>query len=160
MKGTQTDAATSRLAQAKHAIPQTVAELARPHSVHVDPGFPILKTLELMNQTGIRRLPVVVDGRAIGVVAARDILRHVPAPSQDGLDSNAVAEFKALTAVEVMSAPVLSVREDEPLQRAIQQMLDHNVCSILVSSPQGEFTGTLTLSDVSRAFLVLVRMLG
>lgn len=45
--------------------------------VSVGPDTEVVDAFELMNTNGIRRLPVVEDGRLVGIVTERDLLRWV-----------------------------------------------------------------------------------
>jgi CBS domain-containing protein len=58
--------------------------LARPVSVamsapvvSIGPQTEVVEAFELMNANGIRRLPVLEDGRLAGIVTERDLLRWV-----------------------------------------------------------------------------------
>ncbi len=48
----------------------------------------------------------------------------------------------------VMSAPVLSVRRDSPLQDAVQLMSEHHISGLPVLGEQGELVGELTEQDL------------
>ena len=43
--------------------------------INVDPRTPTEKVAEIMNDRNIRRLPVVENGKIVGVVTSKDILR-------------------------------------------------------------------------------------
>lgn len=46
-------------------------------AVATEPGTQIVEAFELMTSKGIRRLPVVEDGKLVGIVTERDLLRWV-----------------------------------------------------------------------------------
>jgi CBS domain-containing protein len=48
----------------------------------------------------------------------------------------------------VMSAPVLSVRRDSPLQEAVQLMSEHHISGLPVLGEAGELVGELTEQDL------------
>jgi len=60
------DPATTRLGEVMTANPDTVKS-----------SDAVLHALDLMNQRGYRHLPVVDDGRLIGLVSIRDLYRSV-----------------------------------------------------------------------------------
>jgi CBS domain-containing protein len=55
------------------AAPETVA----PHDI-------LAAALAKMDTGGYRHLPVVADGKPVGVISVRDVLRHLTTPSREG----------------------------------------------------------------------------
>ena len=48
------------------------------HRVHtIGPQDPLSEALERMKQHNVGRLPVVDDGRLVGIISRRDLLRHL-----------------------------------------------------------------------------------
>lgn len=56
-----------------------------------------------------------------------------------------------MKAADVMSHPVVTVREDDTLERAARIMLERNVGSVLVVDEDGRLVGILTQSDFTGA---------
>jgi CBS domain-containing protein len=54
-----------------------VGDLMSAPLVTIPPAAEVVEAFELMTREGIRRLPVVEDGRLVGIVAERDLLRWV-----------------------------------------------------------------------------------
>jgi acetoin utilization protein AcuB len=65
----------------------------------VTPDTPVLEAINLLRQKKFRRLPVVKDGKLLGLVTDKDLLSK-------------------LTVEEVMAKPVVTVGADEPLEKA------------------------------------------
>jgi CBS domain-containing protein len=59
----------------------------------VTPGIEIWRTFELMLKLGVRRLPVVEDGKLIGLVTEKDLTRWV---LRSFYEPNIPAEIKSL----------------------------------------------------------------
>lgn len=55
----------------------TVGELATKHLVTVDVDTGLLELSELMNEHGVRRLPVMDDGELVGIVSQDDLIVHL-----------------------------------------------------------------------------------
>jgi CBS domain-containing protein len=87
---------------------------------------------------------VVVDntekqGVPVGIVTDRDIVIETIA-----LDVDA----KVFTAGDLMSAPVVTVREDEGLVETLQRMRNYKVRRMPVVTPSGTLFGIVTVDDI------------
>lgn len=61
-----------------------VAEFMTRSPETVAPTDPLVSALGKMDAGGYRHLPVVADGKPVGVVSVRDVLRHLTALCPDG----------------------------------------------------------------------------
>jgi CBS domain-containing protein len=64
------------IAEGKSPASTTVGEIASGEIVTVDPEQELEEALELMSKHQVRRLPVVENGRLIGVLAQADVARE------------------------------------------------------------------------------------
>src|SRR5262249_40581030 len=55
---------------------EPVANFMTPNPVSIDRHEPIAQALQKMDLGGLRHLPVLGDGRVVGVISVRDILRY------------------------------------------------------------------------------------
>jgi CBS domain-containing protein len=113
-----------------------------------------------MLEYGISGMPVVQDGRVIGVVSETDVLyKERTIPHRDGLvDSIAHyaedpprAKVEAQTAREAMTAPAVTVAPERSVADAAALMLDVGIDRLPVISG-GLLAGILTRADIVRAF--------
>ncbi len=58
-----------------HSSEARVREWMTPDPITARPETPVADAAEIMLEKGFRHLPVVEDGRAVGIVSVRDILR-------------------------------------------------------------------------------------
>ncbi len=58
------------------ALRRTVSEVMTAPAVTVEPGDSVLGALSLMTRRRIRHLPVVQDGRVIGIVSIGDLVKY------------------------------------------------------------------------------------
>jgi CBS domain-containing protein len=115
-------------------------ELVRARMSHVviavEPGMSARDALGLAEEHGVTHLPVVADGRPMGVVCACEL---------DG----APPETDVST---LMHSPPVSVAPDDRFESAIGVMVEHEVGSVLVLEG-AEILGILTRTDIERAGL-------
>jgi acetoin utilization protein AcuB len=113
---------------------------------------PVMEAMQAMREGGYRRLPVVDGGRLVGIVTDRDLKEATPSSAT----TLSVYELNFLLARmkvrEVMSAPVVTVRGDDPIERAALAMEEHRVSGLPVLV-DGELAGILTITDLLRAFV-------
>ena len=71
---TERDALFRVIAAGRDASATTLADVMTPQPMTMHADEPFIKALRLMHKRGFRHLPVVENGRPIGVVSARDAL--------------------------------------------------------------------------------------
>ncbi len=113
----------------------------------IAPTATLLDAFGLMNENGIRRLPVVAaHNELVGMVTRSDIQRAVPTTRHnDGRD----AELAGRAVHNVMAATPVTVAPDDTIQDAAEAMLEYQVSGLPVV--QGEaVVGIITESDIFR----------
>ncbi len=76
---TDRDIAVRVVAEGKDPSTTKVEEIASENLVTVEPEQDLDDALRLMAQHQVRRLPVVDDGKLVGIVAQADVARHADA---------------------------------------------------------------------------------
>jgi acetoin utilization protein AcuB len=124
--------------------------------ITVQPNTPITKVHELMTHEKIQQTPVVKNGKLVGIISEKDILKAYPSP----VTSLAVWEITSLlekiTVKDIMVAKVLTVAEDTPIEDAARMMVDNQISSLPVMRNK-ELVGIITKSDL---FRIMFEMLG
>jgi CBS domain-containing protein len=105
-----------------------------------------------MEQHGVRRLPVVRDGRLVGLVSWGDLRAAQPSAAT----TLSVHEWRALlekaSVDECMSRKPISIGPDEPVLHAAQQMLRHKLSGLPVVLGD-RVVGVITESDLFRLLI-------
>lgn len=93
----------------------------------------------LMRDGDMGSLPVVEDGKLVGIVTDRDIVVR------------AVAENKSSDAPigDVMTTEIFSVKENDFVFEAIRLMGDKQVRRVPITNEQGELAGIIAMADVA-----------
>ncbi|WNG37636.1 CBS domain-containing protein [Archangium violaceum] len=99
---------------------------------------------ELLRLHRIRHLPVVRNGKLVGLITHRDLLRA--AAQRGGMDP----AKQPLWASDVMVRDVKTVRSDTPTREAVKLMLDNKYGCLPVVGADGELIGILTEADMVR----------
>ena len=110
---------------------------------------------ELMAQHRINQLPVVVDGRLVGIVTDRDLRDASPSVFEAAQRSHARhAEGTPIRVEAVMTPYVLTVGPDSGVVEAARLMRRERVGAIPVVEAE-RVIGMITRSDVLDAFVAL-----
>ena len=128
-----------------------VSEWMTPAPVSVAPSSSIPDVRELMLRRRIRHLPVVEEGRLVGIITDRDVRTVQPSPATSLTAGEMNYLLARLTVRAVMTRPVLTVGPHEPLVEAVRLLLEHKIGGLPVV--EGErLVGILTAGDLLRAF--------
>jgi acetoin utilization protein AcuB len=123
--------------------------------ITVEPNLPIMEALELMKTKGIRRTPVMKDGKLVGIISDKDLLNAAPSDAT----SLSVWELNYLlgkiTVGEIMTRNVVTVTEDTPIEEAAFLMASKKIGGLPVMS-DGRLVGLITETDLFRIFLELM----
>jgi acetoin utilization protein AcuB len=119
----------------------------------------MIKAIHIMKERRFRRLPVVTDGRLVGMVTDRDLKEASPSKATT-LDVHELYYLLAeLQVKEIMSRNPVSVSQDDTVEHAAQIMLEHTISGLPVLDQDGKVVGIITQSDVFRAFMDIAGVL-
>ncbi|MER5928746.1 CBS domain-containing protein [Streptomyces sp. NPDC002054] len=129
-----------------------VADLMTDEVVSVAPSTAFKDVAKLLVQYDISGVPVLDDeDRVVGVVSQTDLLARAgqgpDTPWQNG------TEVWAPTAVDVMSAPAVTVRAEETVADAARLMTRRGIERLPVVDVEDRLVGIVTRRDLLRMFL-------
>jgi len=126
----------------------TVGSFMSPCPVLIDAQASLREAELLMGEHGIRHLPVMSQGRAIGVVSERDIAQ-VSALVPGG--------ESRVTVVEAMTPVPYVVSPDMSLARVATRMATERYgCALVVEGPSEDVVGIFTTIDALRALAAVL----
>ncbi len=109
--------------------------------------------LKLFETRVISMLPVLKEGRLVGIVTDGDIKKASPSDATT-LDKFEMTSLMDTVRIEsVMSAPVVTVQSDHTVDEAAGIMLAKGISGIPVLDGNGRMTGIITKSDIFRCFV-------
>ncbi len=101
------------------------------------------KAKSLMEAGGFRRLPVLDDGRLVGILTERDLRQYT-----GYLESTRVNA--------AMSTAIVTVTPHNTVEDAARLMLKHKIGGLPIVA-EGKLVGIVTTSDLLKAFLNVVK---
>ena len=120
---------------------QTVQEAMTSNPAAVTPDTTVQEAARLMKSEDVGALPIVEDGRIVGVVTDRDLSIRVVAEARD-----------AETPVrEVASKDIVTIDPQQSLEEAARLMAEHQVRRLPVVEEDGRLVGMLAQADVAQA---------
>jgi CBS domain-containing protein len=105
---------------------------------------------DLMSLGRIRHLPVLDEGRVVGVVSQRDLFRSALAVALGYGERAQKTLLKTLPVKEVMSEPAITIAPDATIQEATRLMLEHKIGCLPVVEGH-TLVGIITETDLLRA---------
>lgn len=134
----------------KRDIQWTVGEWMTPNPHTVTPDTPTRAAFFRMRSEGVRHLPVVDDGRLVGIVTDRDLRRPDVSDEPDGWH-----EFYRLDedyeVRHVMTREVETARSGDRLERAVGAMAHGRFGALPVVDENARLIGILTSFDLLEA---------
>jgi CBS domain-containing protein len=107
------------------------------------PTDTVVKVAKLMQHDNIGSIPVIANEKTrqlIGIVTDRDLVLKLVAK---GLDA------KTTQVSEVMTQQVITCQAEEPLQKAVDAMAEHQLRRILIVDGDHKIVGIIAQADVA-----------
>jgi acetoin utilization protein AcuB len=118
--------------------------------ITVSPKTTVLQAGEMMVERSIRRMPVVEDGKLVGIVTYGDV-RGARASSATSFDVWELSLLLSrLTIGEIMTPNPVTVSPDDTIGRAAQLLLKYMIGGLPVIDRDGQLVGIITESDIFR----------
>ncbi len=121
----------------------------------VSPTQTILDAQELITKYGVKRLPVVKNGKLVGLVSKSDIIHYTPSKATS-LSMGEISYLLAKTKISsIMTKNPLTISPNALLEEAATLMRSKDVGCLPVVEDQ-KLVGILTESDLLDAFIELL----
>lgn len=121
-----------------------VKERMNPRPITIYPGASLAEARALLDRHRIRHLPVVEEGKLVGIITDRDIR-----------SAASVASLEQITVGDAMTRNVITITPETPVQEAAKLMVSHRIGGLPVLKG-GEVVGIITETDLLKAFVELV----
>ena len=107
------------------------------------PTDTVRKVAQVMAHVETGAVPIVENGKVVGLVTDRDIVLRVVAEGRS---------FDSPISEAMSEGEVQSVREDDVLADATAKMASHQIRRLVVLNEAGNLTGILSLGDVAKDY--------
>jgi acetoin utilization protein AcuB len=108
----------------------------------VTPEVPLAKAWKMMTELRVRHLPVLYEGRLVGILSDRDLLVRA-ARASDG-----TLALPESTCGEAMTINPVAVASTAPVSQVAALMLEHRIDSVPIVDREGQLWGLVTSTDL------------
>jgi acetoin utilization protein AcuB len=121
--------------------------------VTLSPEASVAEALTLCRERRIRHIPILEEGRLVGIVSDRDLRDASPALG----DADRASTLQEIRLGDVMTREVSTADPQDPIENAAQEMYELKIGSLPVVAEEDEekLVGIVTSSDVMRALVML-----
>lgn len=130
----------------------TVAETMTTNVLSVDPQNSVATAIRLMRTGQLRRLPVVQDGRLVGIVTSGDVRRITGMSSVVRDPSGDNFLWQHIPVANVMTLDVVTTSPNTLIAEAARLMIERKISGLPVVE-NGRLVGILTTSDLLEALI-------
>ncbi len=126
-------------------------------AITVDENTTMMKASQIMKENDIRRLPVIKNGKLIGIVTETDIKEASPSKATT-LDIHELYYLLSKIKVkDIMVKKVITADPEDTIEKASIKMLEYKISGLPVVNKNGELLGVITERDI---FKVLISITG
>ena len=133
-----------------------VAKRMTPNPTTIDSTTTIADASELMRKRKFRRLPVVDNGRLVGIVTDRDLRTVAPSPAT----TLSIFELNYLLAKmqvkDIMHKDVITIPVDATIEEAALIMSTRHIGGLVVVGENGSVVGVITETDIFNSFVEIM----
>lgn len=119
-----------------------VEEFTSPYVISISSEDTLDTALSLMQENGIRHLPVIRDGDVLGMVSERDVLTHM-----------GKVWDKVMHVEDIMNSDILSVNANDNLGDVAFALSSQKKGSAVVLDDEGKVYGIFTTTDALNALV-------
>ena len=114
----------------------------------VTPDTLIDNAMETMREKHVRRLPVVENGKLVGLVTRKTIIEATPSPSTALTFWGLHYQLSCMKVRDVMITDVIVVHPDDTIKEVLVTSEKHRIGTFPVVDANGNLVGILTNTDL------------
>ncbi len=119
----------------------------------LDENASIMKASQIMKEHNIRRIPVVKNGRLVGIISDRDIKEATPSKATS-LDVHELYYLLAEVRVkDIMTPDPIYVKPTDTVEFAAVLMLENRISGLPVVDEEQRVIGIITQTDIFKLFV-------
>jgi acetoin utilization protein AcuB len=126
-----------------------VKDWMTPDPITICPETTLPEANRLMKECGIRRLPVVDNGRLVGIITLGDVREASPSTATSLSIYELNYLISRLTVGKIMTQDPITITPDTSIEAAARLMLEHKIGSLPVVDGT-RVVGIITESDIFR----------
>ncbi len=134
-----------------------VRDIMTSPAMTIGPETTVPAAIELMKQQNIRHLPVVENGRLVGMISRGDLREASITASINADQYELHFMLNKLTVAKLMSRRVYTVTPDAFVVHAAELMTDNKIAGLPVVDERGGVVGIVTESDLLRMLVTKLR---
>ena len=123
-----------------------VEDLMKRNVICINDRMSIEEALQIMHEHGIRRLPVTVDGKLVGMIVEHDIEKAMRRP---GVIPQTPVDW-------IMTKKVITANADEEITIAVQKLIKNKISGLPVVEGD-KLIGIISETDILKAFINIIR---
>ncbi len=134
-----------------------VRDLMTSPAIIATPDMKVPAAIALMRHHGIRHLPVVVDGRLVGIVSRGDLRE---ASTDAAINANSYESsfmLSLLTLGDIMTRRVYTVTPDAFVMHAAELLTDNHIAGLPVVDKDGCVVGIVTDFDLLKLLVIRLK---
>ncbi len=118
-----------------------VGDIMSRNLVTADANSSIVDIARIMRDRRVSSVLITREGKVIGIITERDIVRRVVAEGRD---------LNNTKASDVMSSPIVAISEDAKLSDAALLMAQKRIRRLVIIDSSGNLVGIITTTDLSK----------
>lgn len=130
-----------------------VADRMAKNPITVTPDTKVDEAAILMKRYNFRRMPVVEEGRVVGIFSDRDLMKVAPSPATTLSKFEINSLLAKMTVREIMHKNVRTIHVDATIEEAALVMYKEKIGGLPVVSSMGAIVGMITETDIFKTFV-------
>jgi acetoin utilization protein AcuB len=131
----------------------TVGDWMTKNPLTVEADASVIEAIHLLREKNVRRLPVMKDGKLVGLVTEKMLLGYMPAKATT-LDQWEMHYLLAKTPVTAAMNPTPhTVKSSTPLAEAARLLHDRKLNGVIVVDDAGSLVGIVTTTNALEALI-------
>lgn len=125
--------------------------------ITVSPDMDIDDAMICMHKNNIRRLPIVDNGKLVGIVTDKDLVRVAPSAATTLSKYEMKSLLSKIKLNDIMTKKnLITVNENAPLEEAALLMSQNRISGLPVLSDVGAVVGMITETDIFNALVAIM----
>lgn len=126
-------------------------EFMQKEPITASPGDRVSHIRHLMLDNNVGRIPIIEDGKLIGIVTEKDVVKAMKAFRDIVSANQQEARIKNLIVADIMKRSVKTVHTNTPLSDVARIMLEENIGGFPVLNLEEDFVGVITRRNLVHA---------